>query len=58
MVRSANKYGYIDKKGNMALEARFDFAAPFHQGLGYVNLGREAAYITPQGTEVWRGPRF
>ena len=57
VVRNGNKYGYMDKKGGLALEARFDFAAPFHQGLAYVNLGREAAYITPQGAEVWRGPR-
>ena len=48
---------FIDKKGAMAFEARFDFAAPFHQGLADVNLGREASYITPPGAEVWRGPR-
>ena len=44
--------------GRLAIEPQYSFAQAFDRGLAYVGLGRESAYIKPDGSIVWRsGPR-
>ena len=34
-----NKFGFFDKKGKVIIKPKFDFAAPFHEGLAAICLG-------------------
>ena len=40
-----NKIGFFDKKGKIIIEAKFDFAFPFHEGLAVICMGcKEVPY--------------
>ena len=45
-----SKRGYIDKKGNIVIEQKFDRAEPFKNGLARVNF---SAYIDKTGHVIW-----
>ncbi|MFX1343060.1 MAG: WG repeat-containing protein [Promethearchaeota archaeon] len=46
------KYGFINKQGQIAIEARFDDAKDFHNGLAAVKLGEKWGYIDKTGQFV------
>jgi len=45
-----HKYGFIDKKGALKIEARFDDAGDFHEGLAAVRIGNRWGFVTTDGT--------
>jgi hypothetical protein len=54
-VRGSGKggrYGYIDETGALVIEARFDGASKFSEGLAAVKLGAEYGYIDVSGNLV------
>ncbi len=53
--KNKNMYGYIDTQGMMAIQAQFDNALPFRNGLARVRLQRNDAYIDKAGQIVWVG---
>jgi hypothetical protein len=42
------KYGYINSKGEMIIDAEFDDAQPFHDGMARVQLQGKWGYISRQ----------
>ncbi len=52
VVKSQNKWGYIDHSGEWRIEPRFDTAKAFHEGLAYAALGTGCGYINPTGEMV------
>ena len=50
VMGAADAWGEI----KVAIEPRFSFVRPFHQGLAYVGQGRTTGYINHQGQSVWR----
>lgn len=58
---TGGKYGYLDRSGAVAIEARFDDAMPFSEGLAAVRVGDaddgQWGYIDPSGRFVIE-PRF
>ena len=51
------KWGFIDAKGGMVIEARFSYAYPFLQGLAPVSIDKKYGYIDKTGAFVIR-PQF
>ena len=51
------KWGFIDAKGGMVIEARFSYAYPFLQGLAPVSIDKKYGYIDKTDAFVIR-PRF
>jgi hypothetical protein len=47
--RSAPKFGYMDKSGILVIEARFDGAAPFSDGLARVEIDGKLSFIDKTG---------
>ncbi len=45
-VRFGNKFGYMDKKGNVVIKPKFDFALDFSQELAAVRIGNKWGYIS------------
>lgn len=52
---SEEKWGYVDRSGKWAIEARFQRCEPFYKGLAQVVIGNKMAYINKEGHFVW-GP--
>ena len=48
-----NEIGYINKKGQVIVQPKYDLARPFENGLAEVSCGRVYAYIDINGTEYW-----
>jgi len=48
------KKGFINKKGEMVIEPRFDREASFKDGLAEVEFEKSRAYINKMGEVVWR----
>jgi hypothetical protein len=48
-------YGYMDTRGEMVIQPRFEKAQPFQDGLARVRLRGNDAYIDRQGRTVWTG---
>ncbi|HEY0003893.1 MAG TPA: WG repeat-containing protein [Pyrinomonadaceae bacterium] len=46
------KLGYIDERGRIAIEPRFDSARDFHEGLAYVRRQGFRGFIDREGREV------
>ena len=46
------KWGYIDKQGMLVIQAQFDTAGPFHDGLAVVANDRKFGYIDKTGKIV------
>jgi hypothetical protein len=61
---TGGKWGYIDKRGRLVIDAEFESAAPFSEGLAAVGVGRNRyGYIDTAGKFVieprpfmWAGP--
>lgn len=45
-------YGYIDEKGNVIIDFKFDLANCFHEGLASVFIGKSWGYIDKEGNIV------
>jgi hypothetical protein len=46
------KWGYLDRTGNVTIEAKFDWALTFREGLGLVNVGEKWGFIDATGKTV------
>ena len=53
LIDRNNKYGYIDKQGNIAIDFLFDYAEPFQNGLARVIYNGQTEYIDETGIIVW-----
>jgi hypothetical protein len=53
-VRYADRWGYIDKTGKLAINPQFDDARPFSLGLAPVESGGAWGYIDRSGKLVWK----
>jgi hypothetical protein len=51
-VSNGTKYGYINTKGNVEIEVKFDEAGYFHEGLAYIRSGTKWGYIDKTGDVV------
>ncbi|MBD0371962.1 MAG: WG repeat-containing protein [Pyrinomonadaceae bacterium] len=51
-VLEGDKWGFIDKKGSMVIEPKFDGAEPFSDGMARVKLGDSWGYIDRTGALV------
>lgn len=51
------EYGYVDRKGNIAIPYKFDHAATFSEGLARVRLSGDYGFIDSTGKFVIK-PRF
>ncbi len=52
--RQNGHWGYLDRRGDVALAPQFDSASDFRNGLARVQLQNgEMAYVTPNGTRIW-----
>jgi hypothetical protein len=54
-VKVADKWGYIDRQGAVAVSAKFDLVQDFKDGLARVWEGDYNGYINKNGRWVWRG---
>ncbi len=52
VVQQEGRYGYIDAAGTLVIPARYDEAAPFHDGLALVRRDGLFGYIDAAGKEV------
>lgn len=52
-LNNNDKYGYIDKNGHFAIEAKFRFAHPFSDGLAEVRLDNKRGFIDKSGQFVF-----
>ena len=52
-VKTENKWGFIDKKGNWVLEPKFDAAWSFSDGLALVVFNGKYYYVDKTGNYVW-----
>lgn len=55
-VRINNKYGYINKAGEIVIAPMFDFADAFNEGLAQVSIKGKCAYINSLGTVIIKTP--
>ena len=52
-VGFGGRYGYIDRRGRIAINPQFDQAGDFAHGLAPVWLGNRQGYIDKNGKYVW-----
>ncbi|MBD3327809.1 hypothetical protein GF340_00735 [Candidatus Peregrinibacteria bacterium] len=48
-VEKDGKWGFINAKGEMKIQPRFDFAREFSQGLALVDVNKKRGFIRPSG---------
>ena len=51
-VRIDGRFGFIDRRGEVVIEPRFDLAGEFHQGLAEILVGRNTGVIDRTGRVV------
>jgi hypothetical protein len=51
-VRSGNRWGFVDRKGNLAVPIRYDDVFGFSDGRARVQLGNKWGFIDPNGQVV------
>ncbi len=51
------KYGFINPRGQVVIQARFRSAKPFQRGLAIVRTDQGSAYVNPRGQIVWQETR-
>ena len=56
-VLKEGKQGYLDTKGNIAIEPKFDIAWEFSKGLARVEIDGKEGYINSEGKYVWEPSR-
>jgi hypothetical protein len=56
-LQANNKFGFVDKMGNMAISPQFDWADTFHEGLACVQIGEKFGFIDKTGKLVIQ-PQF
>lgn len=56
-VEIGGQWGYIDRDGEVVIEARFDAADDFHNGLAGVNINGSFGYVNTDG-EIVIKPKF
>jgi hypothetical protein len=52
-VSNGDKWGYIDRDGNLVIEMKFDDAESFHNGIARVEIDDKYGYIDKTGSYVW-----
>jgi len=59
------KWGFVDKKGNIVIEPKFEYASQFTNGLAYAEINEKSGFINKNGTfviepkfEINKGSRF
>ena len=55
-VKIGDKFGAIDKMGNLIIDAHFDRLNPFSEGLAYARVGDTHGWINPSGSFVIQRP--
>ena len=55
-VKIGDKFGAIDKMGNVIIDAHFDRLNPFSEGLAYARVGDTHGWINPFGSFVIQRP--
>jgi WG containing repeat len=53
LIRLGDAYGYVNRSGDIVLEARYKSAHPFFRGLARVKCGNSFGYIDTSGQLVW-----
>ncbi|MBM3249308.1 MAG: WG repeat-containing protein [Candidatus Omnitrophica bacterium] len=53
-INGESKMGYIDTRGNLAIDYKFDAGMPFTEGLAAVMIGGKFCYIDKKGRVVLR----
>lgn len=56
-VEIDEKYGYVDKKGNIVIKPQFDYGAPFIDGMAMVEIDGQWGFIGING-EIVIEPKF
>ena len=51
------KYGYMNRRGKIVIEPKFDYAWSFSEGLAGIVIDRKGGYIDPKGNIVIQ-PQF
>ncbi len=51
--KSKEKWGYINNKGEVAIDPRFDLAGPFSEGLASIRISEREGYIDSRGKIVF-----
>lgn len=54
VVKTDNKFGFIDQSGEIAIAAKYDYASGFPEGLAFVKSGNETMFINKNGEVVIR----
>jgi len=57
-VKMGDKWGYINKQGEMVIACSFKQAYDFHEGLAFVNTDESYSIIDKQGNFVTRLPKY
>lgn len=55
LIKNNGKYGYIDKKGKIAIPFIYDSAGAFSEGLAPVRKGNYYSFINPNGDVILEG---
>src|SRR5205814_7895132 len=56
-IKQDEKWGFIDKKGNVVINPQFEYVAPFSEGLAAIKVGYRYGYIDKSGKIVIE-PKF
>ena len=48
-IKQNGKYGYINNKGEITIEAKFEYAEEFIGELALISIGEKVAFIDKQG---------
>ena len=56
-VKIKNKWGYINKAGEIAIKPQFKSAYEFQNGLAMVETARGKGYIDRTGKYIWQPSR-
>ncbi len=51
-VLRKNKYGYVDKSGNLVVKAKYDWGADFSEGMARVSVGGKYGFVNEAGKEI------
>lgn len=52
LFKKDDKYGFLNKKGEVKIHAIYDNAYPFINGMAYVELNGKVGYINKKGEEI------